>query len=340
MTGFVAFMIGVAVPVVAFVIPYVASHSTASLLQGALISPQKRFVLATTQRLGPPLFVIACALPLLYVLTARRLAGGGIKMLYAVLGVALCLVADRVWAHFGWYGPMLYSVSLLMAPLALVLGWAMLSARSDAEVLKHQGAPVLWGLVAAWCALIQFPFSAPTYFAYVAPLVIVSAVAASRALRGQAPALDGALVVGYIALALVLRPTLNPAGHLRPHAAAIPSSRGGIFVSAVDSAEYGGLLTSLAAHAHSPYSFATPDVPEVYFLSGLKNPTRTLYDLFDDTTGRDRRILRTVDSAGITAIVINLQPSFSAPVGRQLYDSLAKRFPARQLAGQFEVRWR
>ena len=58
--------------------------------------------------------------------------------------------------------------------------------------------------------------------------------------------------------------------------------RGGLRVGAEEQDEYERLVAELRAHASSGYMYATPDCPEVYFLSGLRNPTRTFFDFFDE----------------------------------------------------------
>ncbi len=55
-------------------------------------------------------------------------------------------------------------------------------------------------------------------------------------------------------------------------------------------------------------------VRKVYFLYGFRNPTRTLFDFFDEPTGRTERILELVHSKGVNLVVINREPAFSNPI--------------------------
>ena len=96
----------------------------------------------------------------------------------------------------------------------------------------------------------------------------------------------------------------------------------------------------LRARAKGGYTWASPDCPEVYFLSGLKNPTRTLFDFFDDTTGRTPRILEALEKHGVTVIVLNAGPAFSVLPPDDLVAELERRYPYAANVGPFHVRWR
>jgi hypothetical protein len=335
---YLAFAMGVAIPALVFLLPFAYSHALGPLVHGAFVLPQRRLDVATTQRFGPPLFTIGFALPLLRVLTAKRYAAIG-PWHGAFIGLFF-LAFDRLMVRVGSLDPMWCSVATIMMPMSLVIGWSLVGRETQLSETRHSGPLVLTGLVAAWCALIQFPFSIPVYFAYVAPLVLLCAVALSARSRGWAPGIDGPVLAGYLVLAITIRSSINPEYFRKPEPAGMLSPLSGIEVPRADSVEYSKVLTMLKSHSRSAYILATPDAPEIYFLSGLRNPTRTLYDMFDDTAGRNQSLLRRVESAGVTAIVINLEPQFSQRVRTDLRDSLANRFPHSFESGHFELRWR
>jgi serine/threonine protein kinase len=85
--------------------------------------------------------------------------------------------------------------------------------------------------------------------------------------------------------------------------------------------------------------FAAPDLPEVYFLSGLENPTRSFFEGYDYPLSSPRDVLKQIDEHRITAIVINHSPQFSFPLPPELEDSLVRRFPETKRFGSLEVRW-
>ena len=62
--------------------------------------------------------------------------------------------------------------------------------------------------------------------------------------------------------------------------------------------------------------YAGPDTPEIYALTGLRNPTRSLFDYLDPIglRARTRDLLRALRSRGVTAIVINRDPASPTPL--------------------------
>ena len=108
----------------------------------------------------------------------------------------------------------------------------------------------------------------------------------------------------------------------------------------LDVNEYQAVTWLLRAHARGGYTWASPDSPEIYFLTGLRNPTRSLYEFFDDTTAHSARILAALDAHGVTAIVENRKPPFSAPLTPELLGALEARYPHAAELGPYVVRWR
>jgi hypothetical protein len=79
----------------------------------------------------------------------------------------------------------------------------------------------------------------------------------------------------------------------------------------------------------------------VYFLTGYRNPTGTIYEMFDDTTGRTSRVLRAIETHGVTTVVITMRPdNVSGPMDPVLRAALTERFPETTTVGQYVVRWR
>jgi hypothetical protein len=212
---------------------------------------------------------------------------------------------------------------------------------ADDSTSRHAGL-VLVSCVAAWCSLVQFPFGVPIYLSYVAPLVIGAAVAVSLETRSPPPRIGWPLLLAGGAFAVVVRPQLFPRRpELSPDAARIDLPRGGIYVWPNEQRQYTQLVRIVRAHGGgSRWLLALPDAPEIYFLSGFENPTRAMYDVFEDSTGRDERLLRVIDDRRIQSVVINRDPQLSPPVTAALDDSLARRFPVSETVGPFQVRWK
>ena len=130
-----------------------------------------------------------------------------------------------------------------------------------------------------------------------------------------------------------LNPILNPPAQT----ARLTLSRvGGLSVYPEQAHLYQELIPVILAHAVGAYTYATPDCPEVYYLSGLLNPTRTQYDFFDDTENRTRRILGILENHNVNVVVINEEPAFSQPVPAALLEALDERFTHSTDIGHFE----
>jgi hypothetical protein len=86
--------------------------------------------------------------------------------------------------------------------------------------------------------------------------------------------------------------------------------------------------------------FATPDCPEVYFLSGTRNPTGDLYEFLRGARRGVTETLELIEHHHINLIVINRAPHFSGPIDPALETALESRFPHSEMVGRFVVRWR
>jgi hypothetical protein len=230
----------------------------------------------------------------------------------------------------------------------LTLAGVLVLARERAADAKEpllRAQTMLLLSVTAVCAVVQFPFAAPFYFCYVAPLVALTALAVFSYLRPVAPEVPSLLVAFYIAFA-VLRVNTSPLYGMgtvyAPYFATerLASERGGLEVARFQAAEYRDLVPLVQKHARGGYTWASPDAPEIYFLAGLRNPTRTLFEFFDDPVDRTPRILRALDSHGVTVIVLNVRPEFSASITKELAEELVRRYPSYANVGRFHVRWR
>jgi hypothetical protein len=271
--------------------------------------------------------------------THARVAGASV----AAALVALFVVTGR---SDPVYRTVWYALQTML-PWLVVAGVVVLARprAADAEDRQLRPRAMLLLCIAALCNLIQYPFFVPNYFCYVAPLVILAAVALGRYLRPRAVLVPWAVVVFFVAFA-VLRvndSTLYAMGiAYRPYLRTAPLGleRGGLEVPVVHAEAYRTLVPLLRAHARGGYIWASPDCPEIYFLSGLRNPSRSMFDFFEDTTGRTTRVLDMLERHGITVIVLNARPAFSPPPSDELVAALESRYPYARHVGPFHVRWR
>jgi hypothetical protein len=261
------------------------------------------------------------------------------------MGVLLLLARRYVFA----YGFLGNSLPLVVPLLAVASFFVLLNPRTIADTARRQRVFLLCA-VAACCALIQFPFAVSIYFCYAAPLAIL-AVGALISLR---PRFDRFALGSLLAFYLVFAVWLGTPGYLliagarRDRGTQLTRLRlsraGGLLVRPAEAAEYERLIQLIREHARGPYIYCTPDCPQVYFLSGKRNPTGTFWDFLEpdflDVGSRTARILATVANYGVSVVVLRDKPLQSGPVPLGLRLALAEQFPEARRVGIFEVRWR
>jgi hypothetical protein len=232
-------------------------------------------------------------------------------------------------------------------PVLAIIGVTVLaksaSSNSDSQLLRSRTMLLL--AVSAVYTLVQFPFSAPIYFCYVAPLVLLLATALLFHGRPMAPEVPVVVMAFLIAFAVTRVNTSTVYGmgimyQPYPQTVSLALPRAALDVPLQDAEMYPIAVKVLRQHARGDYTWASPDSPEMYFLSGLRNPTRSLFDFFDNDVGRPERILNTLDLRGVTAIALNGYPAFSAPISGDFRAELERRYPFWETVGKFEIRWR
>jgi hypothetical protein len=342
----VPFLVGVAVPIALFLVPYARTGAIGALVNGVFVLPMRRLNLASWP--APPLVTMLALVPfaLLVVLAHRRVAvnrrNETVVAAFAVL--VLVLLLRGTGENGGLYRAVWHAARGLL-PVLAVVGVIVLSRARDADVRSPllRAQTMLLLSVTALCSLVQFPYSIPIYFCYVAPLVALTTVALYKYTRPSGT-IPGLLVAFFVAFA-VLRtnasrlPALVSSYQPQRSMTTLALERGGIEVPNINAAVYDSLVPMLRAHARGGYTWASPDTPEIYFLAGLRNPTRSLFEFFDDSTNRSERVLRALDAHGVTAVVLST-PSFSPPITSEMFAQLAIRYPHEQYVGPFQLRWR
>lgn len=338
------FLAGVAIPVALFVAPFVRAGAVTALYQGVFVLPAKRLTFAIER--PPALISLVAVVPLGALLAMGRrprLAWGDFVLSAAILGAVLLLAGRSMPV----YRMVWWSVRTL---IPVVVAWgALLLVRRDAspafDAERHQLLMLLLAITAL-CSLVQFPFSAPVYFCYVAPLLVLTttAVIATAYPRplGLMPAIVAIFYVGFALLWTNRGSIYDMDGRFMPHhdTALLALPRGGLHVPPDDSAEYARAVQLIRTHAHGDYVYAAPDAPELSFLTGLRNPTPLLFDFFDDSSSHTDRVLAALDSRQVRVVAINRRPSFSGQLSPRLERELVRRFPDSAVAGRFVVRWR
>ena len=334
------FLAGAALPVVLFLIPYVVSDSVGDLVRGVFELPRRR--LDSVRMIGPagrwvsavPAVVVVALLmrpPSLATRLGRAVAAGA--------GVVLLLVV--ILGRRDDLYPVIFSTLLWLPPLGSLAAAAVVARRGVA------GGPEASALLAAFglTSLVQVPFAAPAYFFYAAPLLVLLATSLAGASPLRRPWLLGLIMATLAFTVLNLNVGFSPDLGFRYRPAAseaqlvLPRAMG-IRVSAEDKADYERVVKLVSSLDPGKYLFAGPDAPEVYFLTGLRNPTPTLYEFLDREEGRDARILQTLEDANVRVLVIRPAPQFSRPLSNELIEELGRRYPLGRRVGRFFVAWK
>lgn len=332
-------VVAAAVPVAVFLIPYVLSGSLGALYGDAVGEGIKR-ISGLHWGMRPALTLVIAVWPVYAVLALEAFSRDrrALRLLAIAAGAALLWFSIR--SVEGYQRLWFFGTSML--PLGI---GAVLVAGHRAWRARRSFDPVLLALagVTAFHALNQFPYAAPNYFAYVAPLAILTAGAAT-AHFGFLPRLNAAALIlaGFAGVILRLGSVHNVGFYPRwwdySHRLAVP--RGGLLVTEYDSSRYTHLLDLVARHRAHGTVYAGPELPEVYFLSGQRSPGRDSYSLFANPVGDSTQLPRLFDVSAASVIVIKTRPMFLPPLRDDVYEWLKIRYPQSETMDTLQVRWR
>jgi len=337
------FLGGVLLPVALYVGWYGILGCLGALLHGVFVSPATRLVSAAMPPMEWTGLFPAAFMAIAFALAVRMGRGRGGWVVTALWLTWLLALAAGSFNYL--YVVTWASVSQAI-PLVVGAG-AMVWVRRVGAPTGREGLERCFPFVAlaALWSLVQFPFTAPIYFCYAAPMALLALVGLLQVVDPAARPLAPALALYYGAFAVLV---LNPQSikDLGFRASAPEASlrldlpRGGLRISADDARTYEEVVPLLQSHARGRFTYAGPDAPEVYFLAGLRNPGRALFEFVESVPMLPDVMSRVLDSRGITAIAINLKPAFSTSLTPDVEAVLAARFPGVKRAGKFEVRWR
>jgi hypothetical protein len=330
------------VPLVALVAPYVMRQQLGALIEGLVILPQQRLRFASMDM--PSAYLILSGLPVLALvmpfsrsieLAAFRSRAIGTAMWGLAVALAAASLRDERSYQIVWQSSRAFA-----ALLPVAIAWLLISRHivrpSDRRVLFSIAAMLSWG------SLVQFPFSAPIYFCYVAPLAVLAGVAtAALSLSITRPA-----IVAWSALLIVFAVSAMNRGYIynlgRFHVpqrleAPLHLPKATLTVSEEEAQLYQRVVRLVTTHLGEGSLVAGPDCPEIHFLAGRVNASGALFDFFQ-LNGREPQDVR--DTAGASVIVLNHRPSFSPFPGWGFTPQVRSAFPEGEMIGHFEVRWR
>jgi hypothetical protein len=127
---------------------------------------------------------------------------------------------------------------------------------------------------------------------------------------------------------------------VREDTAILELPRGGLRVGRREAADHLLAVQLLREHASSGVIFAGPDSPEIYFLTGLKNPTPAIFDYVVPDTLFHQHLVERLDSLGVSAVALKRRVWHSPPLEPEIELAFRSRFPFMREVGHFTIRWR
>lgn len=352
------FAAGVLLPVAAFVAVYALQGSLAQWWHGVFVAPQVRLSdPAMGKPIDPQSAMIAvsliCVVTVGVALAMRRFNSSVhalVLLLFLLSGLALLGSSEQL-------NPAVWEMMRLLPTILLVLvcSTAVRSKPVDAPSSVALQRAFLATVAAVWFGIVQFPVSNGIYLLYVAPLAILAGAHVTSLVpfeRRPAPAVLCLFLIAFGCI-WVLRcnpTTLGIAFHPRGWDVPLENQRAELCFDPATKHLYDELVELVHKHSREDsYILALPDCPEVYFLTGRKNPTRTFFDAFDDDYGRRRRsarLLQTVEDHEVDVVVMRGYGTISGKsLTEPLMEEFERRFPNVALLRDsrhifFVVRWR
>lgn len=335
----VAYLLGAAAPIAAFVAYYAAAGALPELYRDLVLLPA-RLMDGASLIPSAPLGLIPMALVGFIAFDARGSASGlmsaGQRALATAAVVLLMIPRTALTLE-----PLVWSSLAEATPIVIPL-LAFLSAQvNDREVRSRL---VLIGCVAAFCSLVQYPYAAPIYFAYSLPLLLLAVVGVAQhttVVRRSAVQGLAAVYLGFGALYIApmkLPGLLGPI--VREDIAILDLPRGGLRVGRDDAVNYSLAVDLIRQHASSGAIYAGPDAPEFYFLAELPNPTPVLFDYLAPDTLFHEHLLQRLDSLDVKAVALRRRVVHSPALEPHIQSGLVDKFPFEREVGRFTIRWR
>ncbi len=340
------FLCAVALPISLFFGFYWRNNAIHQLINGLFVLHLQRIVHA---RVDPPHWIFGLPsifLALFLTEKATHRATGRFAPAFKILLAAVLLLS----CFFFRPSYRLVLHALWGAAPVLTVGTAAvfcIRLRSNKSALPFDQQIILLLSVTVLCSLVQFPFAIPIYLCYFAPLLILTAAI----LLSRFPAssdLNIRLTAAFFALfaVFVFRPgflTYMYRGY-HPDEQTVPLTlprAKGLAVSQPDAAAYEELIPFVQHLTVGRELLAGPECPEVYFLSGLRNPTTILFDFFHEPHEYEELTQAMLDRPNfINVVVLCETPEFSVDQLKVLQTLVPARFPESRKIGNFWVFWR
>ena len=338
------FLLASALPIIVFFIFYWHHGALRALMDGLFVAPFRRLFMTRIPPNGL-IFEYPSVIGVLLIVETAKLRGQPRRVLsiFLVALAALVLLTSRTLDIS--YIIALQSAWSAIPVLALITIFVLLR-KSEATEFVSEGDQYLFLLfaVTALFGLIQFPYSTPGYFWYVAPLgALLAAGLLSRFSHPPRTILYAAFAFYVLFAMFVIQPHyIGSRYHIDFDSTPLNLPRAGpLCVSKVEAAEFEELVPFVRNVAGQNQIFAGPDSPEVYFFAGLPNKTPFLFDSLRESRDYEREVQSFFDSSdSIKVAVLNDTLGTATRQLLILRPLVVSRFPHSRKIGRFTVYWR
>jgi hypothetical protein len=336
----IPFAAGLIVPLLILLLPYLRAHALRAVFADVIVGGSGTATALGWVRPAGFLYVLFVAPVAVLVALAWQLERGLSIVWYVMLAVAGAAII--VWARASVpFAVNPWLSAAMVTPVIVVAGaWMLWPGAQWGDLASTQRRQEIFLLLAASavCGLVQFPFAAPIYFHYFAPLPALAAVALVSARRYRAcDVVLGEVLAFYLLLGVfyVVPATIYNYGlglELRTEPFVLPATTG---MRVVDPGQYVALVRLVEQVAPGDTLLALPECSEFYFLTGRRNPTHA------DSFAIPDEVDRAMQDPKLRGIVINRRPVFPSSVPPQwLLEKVVTQFPNAAQIGQYQVRWR
>jgi hypothetical protein len=329
-TGLVAFAVGAATPPAVAAFVYLIRGELGTLIEGAIIGPLLTRTAEISQE-PPGLVAALLVFGLVFVpLTDAVRRGLSPSPLFAGLGIAglIALAMNPGGTYLG---------------VLVVLGYASLGALMI--LIADRSAVTLditlWIGLAAFSALVGFPFFNLYYVLYSVPFLLAALYLGDRP-KGAIQLL-GVLASFLLAAVLILGAT-ERVRHGYPTSEPIETVALRIGPADLrvedDYAYYGPLLEAIGERRGGGLIWGAPDLADLYFFTQTQNPTPNTYE-FLSPEPYPRDLAGFLVRSGVCVVALNQGPvSVSKRPSTPQLTRTAEVFPHEVEIGPIELRWR
>ena len=340
------FMIGAAAPVLAYFAIQAALGALPMLLEGVFVTPFRRVTFASMR---PPsiaslLFFVPLGL-LLWLPSSRGRARRAVPVVAALwFGAVVFYSGASIRAYqLGWISA--WGLLFFVALEGAVMVSRAPAASEAGDSTRNSGAAITLACLAVSAALVEFPFAAPIYTLYALPVTIVAAVALVRVADRVSGSLQ-LVVIGFLLAFGLFRVVPGAPGSRglgfapSQNIAPLDLPRSGLRVEPLESVVYGDVIRLVQANAGGGTIWAGPDAPEIYFLSGLPNRTRTFFDFLDGPAQNSISLVDRISALDAKVVVVKKNAQFSPALSLAVVDSLRRTYTSQRDFPGYLVLWR